>query len=408
MPTCGNGLVCANATITVEQADGSFDDVQVYAVHPTGATDLGIVVYAHGQGPGGVANCSPDADRYTTPVARVLGASGHLAVAVHYRNAGDGAPGAGTLRQRDHHVRDARALLAAAHAARESFPDVASDRVALVGSSMGTWPALWAVSADPDLADLQETLDLRTTIVHGETGNHLANASRRCGLDVSTSREARLRFIVGAGLAVLRNETITLGLSEVTTTDLEAGQPLGDAMRLSLTDRGVAAISASFLEAADPSIPECAAVAGLPAECDERCVLATFLRRFGDAADPNDFLRALAREAVCAFTPERPDPGLDTGNRIITQQRMYSPAYSAVGPARVRRALSLLSEGDAHHNPAAQELLLSHLEALGIATPNPAPNPGPDCAHDDYEDFGRPHCGLDLIEAELEAALAGP
>lgn len=407
-PSCGDGLECGSERIPVDHPDGARDEVYVYTVVPSAGLDLPIVVYAPGQGQGGIANCEPDASAYGTPHARALAAQGFAVAAVRYRNVGDGAPGTGVLRPRDHHLRDARALLAAARALRERLGARGSDRVAVVGSSMGTWPALWAVSGRPELADLQDGLDLRTAILHGETGNHLANGSDRCGEERSERLEVRARYVVGGAWAVLRTEATALGLAEVTAADLDAGRPLGDAIRHSLTERGVELLRAVFFEAPDPSLEGCESAAGRPAECAGLpCLTSTFAARFG-GAPARDFLRPDVIEARCAFSAETPDPGPDTGNRFSTGLREQSPAYTMPGPPRVSRALSLLSEGDGHHDPAAQAVLLDRLESLGIAVPRPPPNPGPSCGHGDYLDPSRPECGLELITAELEAAFAAP
>ncbi|HJL15974.1 MAG TPA: hypothetical protein RMH99_09970 [Sandaracinaceae bacterium LLY-WYZ-13_1] len=405
-PRCGDELACESVRVPVDHPDGFRDEVWVYTVVPSEGADLPIVVYAPGQGQGGIANCEPDARSFGTPNARALASRGFAVAAVRYRNVGDGAPGIGVLRMRDHHARDARALLGAARALRDRLGARGSDRVAFVGSSMGTWPALWAVSAHPDVADLQDGLDLRTTIVHGETGNHLSNGADRCGEETSEQPDVRVRFAAGAAQAALRTEATALGLPEVTAADLEAGRPLGDAIRHSLTERGVELLRAVFFEAADPSLEGCGGAEGLPAECAGLdCLTSLYVSRFGNAP-VSELLRSDVIEARCAFSAETPDPGPETGNRFVTGLREQSPAYAMPGPPRVSRALSLLSEGDPHHDPAAQALLLERLESLGISVPRPPPNPGPSCGHGDYEDSSRPECGLDLIAAELDAAFA--
>jgi len=403
---CGVDLHCGSDTIDVPHDDGSVDRVQVYAARPIEGTALDVVVYAHGQGLGGVSNCAPDASTYSTPQARALAAEGFAAVAVHYRNSGEDVPGLGVLRARDHHLQDARAVLAAAHHVIELLGEDASGRVGLVGSSMGTWPSLWAVGADPRLTELQSGLDLRTVVVHGETGNHLANGSRRCEDATSDHPEALTRYIMASVYAVLRSHTVLLGMSEVRREDLAAGQPLGDALRASLTEQGVDALAAIFFEPPDPAIEGCASLVDRPAECGESCAFNTFRARFGELPPPEDFVRPHVLETFCAFGPDTPDPGPDTGNPLTGALRELSPAYTLEGPTRVDRALSLLSEGDGHYNPTAQALLRERMAALGVEMPEPAPNPGPDCGHGDYEDRSRRDCGIDLIVAELTEAFA--
>ena len=109
---------------------------------------------------------------------QTLADAGFLAVFVRYRNRGPGAPALGAIRFRNHWTFDARGLLTAAQWARTTHGS-GSGEVAFLGTSMGTWSALWASSNEPALSVLKSDLTIRTVIMAAEAANHFANSRGR-------------------------------------------------------------------------------------------------------------------------------------------------------------------------------------------------------------------------------------
>ena len=385
------------------------DEIWIYAASPSVGDQLPVLVYGHGLN-GEVVNCAPDAGSdLGSWGARALGSpaevdryaeAGYLAVGVLYRNKGDGAPGTGRLRLRDHYLRDARALLAAARWARDHHGR-GSERIALIGSSMGTWPAFWAASDLPELADAQQGLDIRTIILYAETANHITNVSHR-GCTPGESLIGAYWGLTFIGAAAPQHE--------ISAADIRDGA-VGQVVAQGFTELGVDALETLYFEPADPSIAGCAPLDGLPPTCSTDCLHNTGLVLWGGSIPPAvDRYRAPILEAdaaLCSLGPEARDPGLNTGNPFLDVMRATSPVYAATG-LRTTRALPLLARGDSHYHQAGLARLTASLSALGASVPEPPIDYGPQCGHQDYFDESLPHCGRDRILVELEAAFATP
>jgi hypothetical protein len=398
--------------ISVPLSGGAVDDVWIYAASPPGATGpLPVVVYGHGLN-NELANCAPDAGpggidsfgahAFGSPgIADSLAKAGYLGVTVLYRNKGDGAPGLGVLRPRDHFVRDARALLAAARWARDRHGR-GSERVAFVGHSMGTWPAFWAATNRDDLADLQSGLDIRTVILQAETANHITNISQP---ECSQGKQPRLGPYWGVTfIAALSPDGV------ITAGDLAGDGPVANLFAASYTELGLDVLKTAFFSPADTEIEGCAELAGLPPSCDRRCVFATVKKLYGgDPLPPaEDLYRGPlvdADAALCVLGAAAADPGPQPDDPFIAIMRSTSPAYAAEG-LLTGRALPLLARGDDHYDEAALRRFTDKLAGLGARVPDPPLDLGTECAHGTYWSTAKPQCGLDATLAELTAAFA--
>jgi hypothetical protein len=402
----GNGM----HRITVPLPSGGSDEVWIYAAAPPAGADLPVVVYGHGLNVE-LTNCAPEAgpggfDSFTSvlgdhafgvdSVAELLAEEGYLGIAVLYRNKGDGAPGVGRVRVRDHHLRDASALLAAAAWARDVHGR-GSDRVAVIGFSMGTWPAMWAGSDAPELASLQAGLDLRTVVLQGQTANHLTNAAEPgCG---------RGELPIGT-YAIL--EALGKMVDEVRVEDLRGDTVVGELVAELLLPLGVDLFEEIYFMPSDTTLTQCL-VEDIPAICSRPCFRAMIARRTGGAMpDDRDLYRAPMFEAadlLCELSPTAGDPGVDHPNPVIRTMRAGSPALSA-NAMIVPRVLPLFAAGDSHYHEASLELLTRRLVDMDVITPATPIPLGEECEHGNYLSRGRPQCGLDHTLEELTLAFA--
>ncbi|MEO8703946.1 MAG: hypothetical protein ABI867_28105 [Kofleriaceae bacterium] len=391
---------------------GGTEPVWIYVATPAGPGPHPVVVYGHGQGVGNVVNCTPDRApddddaRSASRIADALAGEGYLTVAIFYRNRGATIPAAGELRGRDHYLLDARAFLAAAQLAHDRLGG--DSRAALIGVSMGSFPATWATAPRAELADLQTGLDLVTTIPTAMLGNHIGNTGRSKDLLATPDLATRRTGIALAGLASVGPRT-ALALDP----SLIAGDLAGDAAG-GLTAAGAELVRRVFVDAPDASLPGCNS---LPAACSSACLTSTFdavaaSRGLTDVT-ASDWLTQDTLDAIDYWDPPTAiDPGA-TDNVMLSRQRELSPAYSLTGPLRTRRMLPLTSIGDhvvtgqlAGSNAAA-ELYLARLRATGVTLPDVIPvvsDAG--CDHGDYLDPSRPQCGWNLVLDELATAFA--
>jgi hypothetical protein len=345
----------------------------------------------------------------TVATVDALAGLGYLAIGVAYRNVGDGAPIAGSLRPRDEDLRDTRAVLAAAQWAATEHGR-GSPQVAFVGSSMGTWPAFWAISDRADVADLQLGLDLRTAILVAETANHLRNAGDDTSYLplVSTDPAERAQGIVGGAGTIALAGLVATATPAIGATDLESGA-YGGFVAEHLTPRGRVLVRRLLIDPADPAIAGCADLAGMAPVCAESCIGATFLDELDGVPDPGPVTDWIVQPAIDALgywrtTPIDPGPGHP--DSLIAALRDGSPTFAATGLV-AGRALSLLSINDPHYDAAAHQLVVDALRDLGAAVPDPPTidrdDDGP-CGHDDYTDPAR-GCGFDAIASELATAF---
>jgi hypothetical protein len=395
---------------------GANEAIWIYAAAPAAGDGLPVVVFGHGQGPASLLNCAPDRPPSDTDAlearafADALAREGYLAVAVYYRNRGDTAPGLGALRPRDHHVLDARAFLAAARWARDHHGQ-GSPRAALVGTSMGSFPALWAAAPLPELADLQEGLELVTSIPSAMLGNHIANTGRGAGQLDDDDPVVRAGAIAMAAYAAVTTRAADRFVLEVTPITVESAG-LADG----LTAAGAVLFDRLFL-APPPAVPECDGLTDVPTPCDPACFAATFTALGAELGVTTlvaeDWLTADTLAAIRYWDPPTAvDPGPDSGNELLDLQRAISPAYALQGPLRVPRLLPLVSLGDhvvtsqVQGGNQAGDLFLARLQATGVSLPDPIPVIEHSfCGHADYHLPTRPACGWSLILDELAAAF---
>ncbi len=408
--------------IAVRRPDGGRDTVWIMAVSPPGDGPFPTVVYAHGQANfGGVSNCKPgETMAFGSLRAEMLAEAGYLAVAIFYRHTGEGAPGVGQLRVRDHYTWDASAMLAAARWARD-YHRKGTDQVALFGSSAGTWPTTWAVSDHRDLEPLQQGLRIRTAIAAAETANEIANSGRkwdRLG-DLTGGELAGAALGNGLNLAmwVARSHRVPL----LSAADFRPGSPLGDDVAalvtpraLELQEQGLFTEAQSLYEAHPSELPSCEGGVGVPPECSEECgleVIRYFAMQVPGYEDATTWVTPRVLEAADYWEPpDRIDPGAETDNVGLAAWRSLSPAYAAEGPARTDRLLLLLSENDSHYDPESRDLYVRTIEGMGVETVT-APRitvdaSGVACGHLDYVDPARPSCGYRALLDELDAAFA--
>lgn len=415
LPPDAGALVADGYTrIEVPLGNGATEPMWLFAASPAGPGPFPVVVYGHGQGPTNVlpeclASAAPPTHVDVAPsveIARALAQAGYLGVAVFYR--GFGAPQTpGRWSVRDHAVLDARSMLAAARWARDSHGK-GSARVAFMGNSMGSFPATWAVSGHPALADLQAGLDLRGAVASGMLGNHLANSS------------PQFRAIDDAS-GPANNRVAAIALFTLTLASLRATEAGSSALELSTVDRFVTDLTpagrellvATFL-APPPAIPACASVpvAACASGCANAVIADVFARRAGTAIRASDWFTA---ETLSAFSywspPTRIDPGA-TSNTLLARLRALSPAYALPGPVLGAVFLPLVSTAD-HTLPAQTgstnavgELYLARLRSVGAKPPEPVPVVmAPRCDHGDYYLPARPECGWSAVQSALGAAF---
>lgn len=402
-------------TILVPMPDGD-ERMWIYAASPEGDGPYPVVVFAHGQGPGNIVNCSPhgvpdDVDVASSQrIADSLAEAGYVAVSVYYRNRGDTAPGVGTLRPRDHFVADARGVLAAAHWASETHGR-GSQRVALLGASMGSFVVTWAVAPLPELADLQTGLDIRTVIPNAMLGNHIANTGRNAYLLDATDPPTRVAAIALAAFASVSYRAAFAGAGTITEASLD-----DPAIGGGLTPLGRELFADAFLRAPQ-AVAGCDGLADQPPVCAGACASATFASTFArlgiGTVDAADWLAPETLEAIRYWNPPvAVDPGMGTGNALLAAQRAMSPAYALNGPLASPRLLPLVSVGDTAVTAQLQggnnaaDIYVARLRATGVWVPDPVPVvTDMTCGHGDYHDPGRPTCGWAIVAAELSASF---
>lgn len=403
--------------ITVPMADGD-EQMWIYAASPSGAGPFPVVVFGHGQGVTNLLNCAParppdDVDVASSQgIADGFAAAGYVAVAIYYRNRGDTAPGVGVIRPRDHYLRDARAFLAAAHWASDEH-GLGSSQVALLGSSMGSFPAIWATAPFPELADLQDGLDIRTVIPSAMLGNHIANTGRNAYLLEVSDPSVRSGAIALAAFAAVSYRATAAGIRQIESTTLD-----DPAIGSGLTAAGTELFADVFLRAPRPSLAGCSDLIDVPAGCADTCFASTFAdtaARLGIASvEPADWLSADTLAGLRYWDPPLAvDPGAETSNVLLAAERIQSPAYALQGPLVTPRLLPLVSIGDdavtaqlEGGNNQAAEIYLERLRGTGAQIPDPVPIvQDASCGHGDYHDPERPECGWSLVLAELAAAF---
>lgn len=406
--------------IAVPQAQGT-DEVWIYAASPAGTGPFPVVVFAHGQGASTLANCWPDgAPAYgdvavSQELARDLAGQGYLAVAVFFRNTGDGTPLSAGVKHRDHATLDARTVLAAAQWARTQH-GAGSERVALLGVSMGSFPAFLAGTARPELADLQDGLDLRLSVIAGMAGNHVANFHRNVGdLLASADANQRAQGIIGVTVALPSMLATRLGLERYRLADVALGQPLGDALAVALTPRGRQLFEDLLLRPSTELPYAPCDDARVAAVCVPACAQALALDRFDDLASLPTVTDWLTDDAIAAAQywdpPGAIDPRDSAPGSTLAFLRALSPVYGD-HTMLVDEVVPLLSTGDhviVAQGPSATELLLDWLAALGVTVRAEVPVIASDargpCEHGDYFLPARPTCGWDATVAALARRL---
>lgn len=401
--------------IEVTRPDGTRDPMWIHVEVPQQGTGPSpVVIYAHGQGAGNFINCEPntppsDSDAETGKViARAMAARGYIGISVFYRNRGEGVPGFGELRARDSYVFDARSILGAAQWARARG---ASNKVALVGISMGSFAVTWATAPLPELADVQAGLDIRTMMPGAMLGNHIANAARSAPRLSDPDVAVRAQTILLVGYSSLAFRATALGKANITARDLVP--PITDG----LTPRGVTMVRKLLIDAADPALTGCQKLPGIAPACGGACMISAFTE-IGKAEGltelkASDWLTAETIQAASYWAPPTAiDPGEGT-SVLLTAMRKPSPAYTLVGPLKTKRILPLLSSGDAVitsqtiGGSQGAVLYLEKLKEAGAYLPSPVPIINDNtCGHGDYVDEARPQCGFALVVSELAAAFA--
>ena len=401
--------------LEVPTLSGGTEPVWMYIATPAGPGPYPVVVYGHGQGTDDIVNCTPDrapdnGDAVTGEhIADALADQGYLAISIFYRNQGAMVPAIGELRGRDHYILDARAFLAAAHFAHDELDG--DSRVSLIGVSMGSFPATWAVAPLPELADLQDGLDIVTTIPTAMLGNQIGNTGRNKGLLASSDLSQRRASIALAGLASVGPRTALALDPSLTAEDLRGAAGAG------LTDAGSELVQRVFLDAPDASLDGCTNIA-VPAACSPTCITSTF-DAVGAAhsltdVDPEDWLTQDTLDAIGYWNPPTAiDPGPDTTNAMLAAQRALSPAYVLAGSLKTKRLLPLASVGDhvvvdqLAGSSAPGDLYLDRLRGTGVTMPDPIPIvEDSSCDHGDYLDASRPQCGWAIVLHELTTAFA--
>jgi hypothetical protein len=402
--------------IDVPRSEGGTDDMWIYAAAPAGPGPFPVVIYGHGQGAGNFLNCTPDrppddGDATTgQAIAGSLADQGYLAVAVFYRNRGEGIPATGELRPRDAYILDARTMLAAARWARDRHGR-GSAQVALAGVSMGSFPALWATAPLPEFADLQDGLTITTAISMGMLGNHIANSARGADRLESDDLGVRAQTIALGVFGAVTTRAAGVGMAVITAGDLEG------ALLDGVTPAGAELFRRALLDPPDPSLAGCEdleVVAACAGACFEPTLEALAIELVIDQLEATDWLTADTLDSVRYWNPpDEVDPGTDTPLELLDLWRRLSPAYTLEGPLRSPRLLPLVSAGDPvvtaqiEGGNQAAEQFLARLRATDASVPDPVPVvEDTSCGHGDYLDASRPECGYAIVLAELAAAFA--
>jgi hypothetical protein len=279
---------------------------------------------------------------------------------------------------------------------------------------MGSYPATWAAAPLPELADLQQGIELVTTIPTAMLGNHIGNTGRSKDLLSTSDVAPRRAGIALAALASIGPRAAPSLDSSLTADDLA---PLSAAAG-GLTLAGAELVRRVFLDVPDPSLSGCGALAGArPPACSADCMASTFAAvatsRSITGATPTDWLTQDTLDAIQYWSPPTAiDPGASTSNAMLAGQRALSPAYALTGPLRTKRLLPLTSTGDhvvtdqlAGTNAPA-ELYLARLRATGVTLPDPVPVVRDStCGHGDYLAPSRPQCGWSIVLDELATAF---
>jgi hypothetical protein len=391
--------------LEVVRPDGGIEQVYAVVEVPDHVADAPVLVFAHGQSREASFRCAegPPDDavvEHARLVAKGFAEEGWLVVAPLFRNRGPDVPLTGALHPRDHHLLDAAALLAAAHHG-VAQPE-GRDEVALLGLSMGSFPALWAATDHPDLAGLHDGLDLRIAISGAMLGDHLGNVGRTHGTLSADEELARAEAITLAVTGAVQFTSFERGHDPVVTVDF------ADDL---LTERGLAFADAALLTGADPSLPGCEGVHGAPI-CATECVTSTFYEALGDAeVQPEAFLQPAALDALSHWdSTAGADPGPASDDPLLASLRAASPAYG-LPPAVAERLAVVVSKGDhvvqqqLAYGDAPVERFRAALQATGAAV-DWVDIEADGCGHEDYLLPHRPECGFDAVRGLLTDSLS--
>lgn len=431
-PTCNainRDLTDGNYTIEVNHNNGVTDVVAIsVASPPIGDGPLPVVVFAGGFGGLSMANCTSTRLPNLENDLQSLVDQGYLVVQIHYRSNGAQAPGLGTLKPRDWHLYDARAQLAAAVWAKTRHQR-GSDQVALLGSSAGVFVTLSAVTPQPELADLQACLDVRSAVLMGESGNHLANNHKHSTNWETANELGKMVHVGGAYTSVLWRLMASERTDELRQADLESGD-LGSLLAQGFHDRLRDLFVRTALLPADTSLNGCSELAGKPAVCENLCFQSALLHGVNEmtAADPtinaNDRSDWLVDDGIgqqyiewwdesgcqqnsgsCKTEPTAVERA---ANPYIDAAWTTSPVYFMDGLLPNLRVLHLVSENDPHYGIRRQNQLHSKLESLGVVPnfPQISVDPTGDCGHPDYIVKSRGVCGYDFLVSELTEAFS--
>ena len=421
--------------ILVTQEDGSQDHIWLSALAPTGMGPFPVVIYAKGQGLSTLMNCSPNAPPNVKQDIANLVNEGYLVIAISYRNAGPNADTENRFYYRDHALYDARAILAAAQWAIQHHGK-ATNQIALLGESMGTWPAFWASTKHPSLSDVQTGLNLQSLILTGESANHLANIATVLGgpiLDIWQQSDTLSQFKLAVAMAItsmsyraFNNQQFSLTLNDITS-----GSELHNDLQEDLQAIAIDLLPPIVFNGADTTLPQCANLSGLSPLCNEQCLAATGLDFFNQRnldpstilANPDNWLKSPLKQAltwwprsnslpVDPWSTLSPPDSLRLTNPVIKGLVDGSPVYSATDSLISQRAQHLLSTHDSHFDIAARYLLssndgqLARLGATNISVPFIETDGGQMCEHKDYLNAQKPNCGLYEILNELNTAFS--
>lgn len=393
--------------ITYTTSDGTEDREWIYVA--PGPPDAPIVVIAHGQGTDHIINCWPTEIPHDSTVqqaarlADLVAAEGYTAVAIAYRNAGDGQPAVPALRTRDLYLRDAAAVLAAARDVRDRRHVDRDVPVALIGHSNGTYAAWWAATDRPELAELQRGLDIRTLVLGGHTANSLANLVAVRG-PVTGVKKDRQMAIIGTTLLAVSTAIDLAGVAQIDTANLDDGSSVATLLAPLVTAKGLAAFRSTFLTRVTAASARCRA--GVPVACDSGCV-EDVLAAAPDPGAVTDYVTQTTLDGVDAWNPDV--FAVPTGtNPIVVAGRTVSPPFYT-GHLLAPRALVEYSASDhviVPHGQATRDGTLAALRGQGATVTSPAiaSDARGVCEHADYWDSTRA-CGFAQIIAELHAAL---
>lgn len=400
--------------IDVPVGDGAMQAMWIYVASPAGPGPFPVVVYGHGQGTtDAFPECSAASAHPThadvmpsVEVANALASVGYVGISVFYRGFGE-PPSLGKLIVRDHFLLDARSMLAAARWGRDRHGK-GTGQVVFMGNSMGSFPATWAFTPHPALADLQAGLDLRGAIASGMLGNHIANSSPQFRSLDNPAVPINTRI---AGVALFAFQLAAIRATQAGRSQLELATVNADAIDLTANGRDL--LVEVFL-GKPPAIAECAGVTA--AYCSTTCAGAVirdlFTSRAGGMVRTSDWFTA---ETITAFgfwaPPASIDPG-STSNSLLARFRDQSPAYSLPGPLGGRMFLPLVSTAD-HTLPAQTgnstapgQLYVDHMRTIGASVPNPLPLvTAAGCDHGDYYRPDRPECGWNDVQSALSTAF---